>query len=212
MINTAILLVDCPDRKGIVAAIADFLYQHNANILHADQHQDRESQLFLMRIEWDLKDFNLEISEFSKHFTPIAQRFGMRWRLEQSVMRPKVAIFVSQYDHCLADLLYRHQSGELACEIPILISNHPDAERLAAFYKIPFHVIDVDHDTKPQQNKNNWSCSRSILLILLCWRVTCRFFPQILSVAFRTKSSMSTTHSCPHLVAPVPIIAHSSAG
>jgi formyltetrahydrofolate deformylase len=143
MKDTAILLIDCPDRKGLVAAIADFLYRHNANILHADQHQDSELGLFLMRVEWDAHDFALELGEFDRHFAPIAERLHMRWRLELSSARPRLALFVSRYDHCLVDLLYRHQSGELACEIPLVISNHPDARRLADFYGIPFHHVPV---------------------------------------------------------------------
>jgi formyltetrahydrofolate deformylase len=148
MKNSAILLVDCPDRKGIVAAISDFLYRHDANILHADQHQDAEMGLFLTRVEWDLGNFKLPISDFGKEFTAIAEKFQMRWRLEESAKRPRMAILVSRYDHCLADLLYRHESGELACEIPLIISNHPEGERLAEFHRIAFHFIPVDGSTK----------------------------------------------------------------
>lgn len=148
MNSTAILLIDCPDRKGLVATVADFLYHHNANILHADQHQDSEMGLFLMRVEWDLSDFSLDLAQFGKAFAPIAERFQMRWRLERSSVPPRVAIFVSRYDHCLADLLYRHRIGELACDIPLVISNHPDAQRLAEFYHIPFYYIPVRGDNK----------------------------------------------------------------
>lgn len=153
MKNTAILLIDCPDRKGIVAAVADFLFNHNANILHADQHQDAEVGLFLMRVEWDLADFKLKISNFKSAFAPIAEKFQMRWRLELSSVRPRMAIFVSRYDHCLADLLYRHESGELACEVPVIISNHPDARRLAEFHRIPFHFIPVEADNKAEAER-----------------------------------------------------------
>lgn len=150
MKNTAILLIDCPDRKGIVAAVSDFLYANNANILHADQHQDSESGLFLMRVEWDLTDFGMRITDYGKAFGPIAEKFQMRWRLEQSTVRPRLAIFVSGYDHCLVDLLYRHQSGELDCEIPLIVSNHPGARKHAEFYQIPFHVILVDAGNKKE--------------------------------------------------------------
>ncbi len=148
MKNTAILLVDCPDRKGIVAAIADFLLTHNANVLHADQHQDADLGLFLTRIEWDLAEFDLDPARFGEKFAPVAERFQMRWRLELSASRPKMAIFVSRDDHCLADLLYRHDSGELACEIPVIISNHTEGERLAAFHQVPFVHISVDPGDK----------------------------------------------------------------
>ena len=144
MKNTAILLIDCPDQKGIVAAVSDFLYRHEANILHADQHQDGDLGLFLTRVEWDLEDFRLSAAEFGKAFTPVAEKFKMRWRFEMSSQRPRVAIFASGYDHCLADLLYRHASGELACEVPLIISNHHDAERLAEFHRIPFQFVAVE--------------------------------------------------------------------
>ena len=148
MRNTAILLIDCPDRKGLVASIADFLYRHNANILHADQHQDADRGLFLMRVEWDLADFDLEAARFGEHFAPLAEQLQLRWRLELSSDRPRMAIFVSRYTHCLADLLYRHESGELACDIPLVVSNHPDARRLTEFYRIPFHLMPVDASNK----------------------------------------------------------------
>ncbi len=143
MKNSAILLISCPDQKGLVAAISDFLFRHDGNILHADQHQDAENSLFLMRVEWDLGGFDIPVEEFAAHFTPIAARFRMDWRLETSRKRARMAILVSRYDHCLADLLYRHRSGELRCDLPLIISNHPDAERLADFYGIPFHHIEV---------------------------------------------------------------------
>jgi len=151
--NTAILLIDCPDRKGIVAAVAEYLYRHNANILHADQHQDAERQLFLMRVEWDRTDFTLEAAEFTRKFAPLAERFAMRWRLELSALPHRVAIFVSKYDHCLVDLLYRHQSGELPCEIPLVVSNHPDTKRWAEFYGVPFHVLAVEAGNKVEAER-----------------------------------------------------------
>jgi len=147
---TAILLIDCPDRKGLVAAIGEFLYRHNANILHADQHQDPERNAFLMRVEWDLAGFDFDLVEFPEKFAPLATQHGMRWRLERSDRPHRLALFVSKYDHCLADLLYRHQSGELACEIPLVIANHPDAERWATFHKIPFHMIPVEPGKKAE--------------------------------------------------------------
>jgi len=132
--NTAILLINCPDRKGLVAAIANFLYAHNANILHADQHQDREAGLFFMRVEWDLAEFTLPLERFGSAFVPVAEPLHLNWRLELGSVRPKVALMVSRYDHCLADLLYRRRSGDLDCDFPLVISNHPDARPLAEFY------------------------------------------------------------------------------
>lgn len=150
MKNTATLLITCPDAKGIVAAIADFLHQHNANILHADQHQDAENNLFLMRVEWDLAGFNLDEASFNQAFAVIADKFSMQWQLKLSQHKVRVAIMVSQYDHCLADLLHRHKSGELACEIPLVISNHRDTEKLVQFYGVDFHYIAVAKDNKAE--------------------------------------------------------------
>ena len=150
MKNTATLLITCPDTRGIVAAIADFLYQHNANILHADQHQDAENNLFLMRLQWDVDGFNLDETSFNGAFAPIAAQFSMVWQLKLSLHKTRVAIMVSQYDHCLADLLHRYKSGELVCEIPLIISNHRASEDLAKFYGIDFHHIAVTKDNKAE--------------------------------------------------------------
>jgi formyltetrahydrofolate deformylase len=147
---SAILLLSCPDRKGLVAAISDFVFRHNGNILHADEHADEGSNLFLMRVEFDPANFDIPLADFSKHFAPIAERFEMQWRLAQSSHRPRMIIMVSKYDHCLVDLLYRHKSGELTCDIPLIISNHPDNQPIADFYQIPFVVVPVTKDNKAE--------------------------------------------------------------
>ena len=136
--NSAVLLITCPDRKGIVAAIADFLYTHNANILHADEHQDSEENLFFLRIEWDLTDFAISLDELPKYFSPVAEKFSMHWELHSSLHKKRIAIMVSKELHCLADILYRYHAGELACEIPLVLSNHEEAKELSEFYQIPF--------------------------------------------------------------------------
>ena len=150
MKNSAILLTSCPDQKGIVATLSDFVFRHNGNILHADEHADENSNLFLMRVEFDPTDFDINLADFSKHFSPIAEKFDMQWRLARSNVRQKMAILVSKYDHCLVDLLYRHQSGELACDIPLVISNHPDNGPIADFYRIPFFVVSVTKENKSE--------------------------------------------------------------
>jgi formyltetrahydrofolate deformylase len=139
--NSAILLVTCPNRKGTLASVTEFIYRHNGNLLHADEHADDRSGLFLMRVEFDPEDFDIDLASFGKHFLPVAEKFEMKWRLEQSSYRPRMIIFVSKYNHCLIDLLYRHQSGELACDIPLIISNHADNKPVADFYKIPYVVV-----------------------------------------------------------------------
>lgn len=180
MKNTATLLINCPDRKGLVAAIADFLYRHNANILHADQHQDAENNLFLMRVEWDLKDFAISPDNFAEQFAPVAERFEMQWQLKLAQKRSRMAIMVSQYDHCLADLLHRHQGGELNCDIPLIVSNHKDTQRLAEFYGIPFHHIAVTKETKAEAEARQFALFDEYAIDLI---VLARYM-QILSPEF----------------------------
>ena len=128
MKNTAVLLLSSPialARKGAMAAIAQFLVAHNGSVLHADDHIDGGRELFLSRLEWDLEGFDIPVSAFDQHFKPVADAFQIKYHLALSDYRPKVAILVSAYDHCLADLLYRHSTGELACEIVTIIGSHP---------------------------------------------------------------------------------------
>jgi formyltetrahydrofolate deformylase len=157
MEKTATLLVSCPDRKGIIEAVTSFLLAHNANILHANQHLDTESNLFLMRLEWDVSDFSLCENEFLGDFKKIAKKYNMDWRLKSNQIKNKVAIMVSQYDHCLADLLHKHKNGDLDCQIVAVLSNHVDAEELVNFYEVPFYFIKVTKENKieaeQQQNK-----------------------------------------------------------
>jgi formyltetrahydrofolate deformylase len=148
MPNSAILLLSCPDRKGVVASISDFIFKHNGNILSNDEHKDEESNLFLTRVEFDASEFAFDLNEFSVRFASIAREFQMDWRLARSADRPRMAILVSKYDHCLQDLLYRHQSGELRCDIPLIISNHPENQRIADFYRVPYFFVPVTKENK----------------------------------------------------------------
>ncbi len=124
-----------------MAAIADFLYAHGANILHADQHQDNEARMFFMRVEWSLDGFDLSQQQFRDQFGAVAGEFNMRWRLAWPGTPPRIAIFVSRYQHCLVDLLHRYQIGEMAGQVAMVVSNHEDAGPLAVFHKIPFHCF-----------------------------------------------------------------------
>lgn len=148
MRTSAVLLISCPDRKGLVATVSDFIFTHGGNILHTDEHTDAESAWFLMRVEFDPSTFDLPLSDVGKHFGPIAQKFDMEWRLAQPGERKKMVVMVSKYDHCLVDLLYRHRIGELNCDIPLVISNHADNQPIADFYQIPFVVVPVTKDNK----------------------------------------------------------------
>ena len=153
MKDSAILLVQCPDRTGLDATIAEFIYRHGGNILHFEQHQADEERFYLARIEWDLNGFRLDLPDFPQEFAPIAEKFAMKWRIAPSSYRPRVAVFVSKHDHCLVDLLYRHRSGELACEIAVIVSNHPDAKCHADFYRVPYCVIPVTKQNKPEAER-----------------------------------------------------------
>ena len=146
MTNTAVLLINCPDRKGLVAGVSGLLYRYGANIAHADQHQDDEAGLFFMRVEWWLDGFDLRA--FRAEFESVAADLQMQWQLKVMSEVPRVAVFVSQHLHCLADILHRQQAGELHCEIPLVIGNHPDAEPLAKFYGVAFRHIPVTPETK----------------------------------------------------------------
>ena len=152
MKNSAILLVQCPDRKGLNATITDFIWRHGGNILNLEQHQTEEG-LYLARIESDLAGFQLDLKTFPEKFAAIAQQFSMHWRIALSTYRPRVALFVSKHDHCLVDLLYRQRTGELACDICLIISNHPDAQQDADFYHIPYHVVRVAKENKPEAER-----------------------------------------------------------
>jgi formyltetrahydrofolate deformylase len=138
---TATLLVCCPDRRGIVAALAQTLYGHGANILEADQHTDRVAGVFFQRIHFDLAELHTDRSALEHAIREVAERLGMRWQLAYADRLERVAIFVSRTDHCLWDLLLRHQAGELRCEIPLIVSNHPDHRRVAEQFGIPYHVF-----------------------------------------------------------------------
>jgi formyltetrahydrofolate deformylase len=149
--KTAILLIDCPDRKGLVVAIVNFLVErYDVNILNADQHQDVELGLFFMRVEFATEAEGCDEPGFREAFEPIARPFCMNWRIEFDEPPQNVALFVSQHLHCLADLLQRHQAGEFQCNVALIVSNHQDARSLADFHRIPFHYTSIEPPTRLQ--------------------------------------------------------------
>lgn len=148
---TATLLISCPDQKGLVAKIANFIYANGGNIVHTDQHRDEEAGLFLSRVEWQLEGFNLPRELIGPAFNAIAQPLGADWRLQFSDTVPRIAIWVSRQDHCLLDLLWRHKAGELAGLIPLIISNHPNLKPIADQFGIDYHHIPITADTKVAQ-------------------------------------------------------------
>ena len=149
MTTTAVLLIDCPDRKGLVAAIANFLVaEYDANVLNADQHQDAALGLFFMRVEFQSEKPNCDEQGFHAAFAPLAAQMNLNWSVTFEDKPLRVAIFVSHYLHCLADLLHRHQTGELPCALSLIASNHESARALAEFYGIPFHLTPVTRENK----------------------------------------------------------------
>lgn len=148
MPDSAILLIHCPDQPGLVAAITEFIYQHNGNIIHLDQHVDAQENVFFMRVEWDLSAFDVRRGDIAAQFRPIAARFGMTWQLKFSDERMRMAIFVSKQSHALYDLLSRWQSGDLACDIPLIVSNHDHLKQVADQFSIPFRQFTVTKENK----------------------------------------------------------------
>jgi len=151
MSDSAVLLIDCPDRPGLVARVSSLLYERGANILHADQHRDQAQGLFFMRVEWELHDSAgtaFDLRAFEEAFAPIARELQMNWSLSSSHQRPRVALFCSHYLHCMADLLHRWHAGELLCDVALVISNHREVEPLACFYGVPFVHVPVSTGTR----------------------------------------------------------------
>src|SRR3569833_470972 len=193
MMDTAVLLIHCPDRKGLVARVSGLLYEHGANILHADQHQDHDLGMFFMRVEWALNGVGetnsasstsgFDLVRFSKAFAPIAEELQMHWQVGVMNLPTRVALFCSQYLHCMADLLHRWQARELNCEIRVIVSNHREVEKLAAYYGVPNENVAVSAATRVEAETRQLRIleEHGIELVVLAR------YMQILSPAFVTK-------------------------
>jgi formyltetrahydrofolate deformylase len=140
----AILRVRCPDRTGIIAALSDFVFRHGGNILDLDQHSEAESGVFLMRLVWSLDRFNLDEDGIRLGLEVFARSLGLHWELDRDDRCDRVAIFCSKTPHCLYDLLLRHRLGELAGDVVLVVSNHPDHRDAAAYFGLPFEVVPVE--------------------------------------------------------------------
>ena len=148
------LLISCPDQPGIVAAVSEFIFEHGGNIYQSDQHStDLHSGTFFMRVCFTEDGFSLPPSELSAAFQPIAAHFRMNWSVSYSQQRKRAAIFVSKLDHCLTDLLWRWKSGELAMDIPFIISNHPDLEPIARMYDIPYAYFPIRREQRSEDEQ-----------------------------------------------------------
>jgi formyltetrahydrofolate deformylase len=152
--RTAVLLIHCPDKRGIVASVTDFLHKNNGNIIHLDQHVDEENNVFFMRVEWELEGFNIPKDEISKFFQySIGNSYNMHFELHFSEKKLRAVIFVSKLSHCLYDVLSRFVSGEWDIEIPLIISNHTTLEPVARLYGIDFHHFPINGENKAEQEK-----------------------------------------------------------
>lgn len=147
--HRCIFLLSCLDQPGIVATVSQFIHEHDGNIVQSDQYStDPTGGMFFMRIEFDLPDYDTSFNKMNHQFIPIAETYQIEWHLTSAKKTKRMAIFVSKEDHCLIELLWKWQSKELACDISMVISNHPDFRHLVESYGIPFHHIPVSKDTK----------------------------------------------------------------
>jgi formyltetrahydrofolate deformylase len=146
-------LLSCPDQPGLVHGVAEFVLRIDGNILHAEQHVDREAGIFFQRVEFDFDEARIARESLRAEFDPVAGRFGMDVTLRFADERPRIALLASREPHCLADLLGRWRSGELPAEVAVVVSNHSDHAALAEFSGVPFVHLPVTPDTKPEQER-----------------------------------------------------------
>ncbi len=167
--NRISLLISCPDQPGIVAAVSQFIFEHRGNIIESDQYStDPHNGTFFLRTCFAEDSFALHQHDFTAAFAPVAQRFQMKWSIEYSRIRKRAGILVSKLDHCLIDLLWRQQSGELAMDIPFILSNHQSLEPVAQMYQIPFVHFPVrkEYRSGDQQRMLEYIGNNVDLLIL----------------------------------------------
>lgn len=177
---TAILLINCPDQRGIVARLSSFVYGHDGNIVDSDHHSDLQAGRFLGRIEWELAGFALGRQELRRALEEVAGAMGGHWELHFSDVVPRIALWCSRQEHCLLDLLWRHQAGELGAELAFVLSNHDGLRRHVEPLGIPFHVVPVTAETKAGQERRELDLLRRERVDL----VVLAKYMQVLSPAF----------------------------
>ncbi len=178
--SLASLLVSCPDRRGIVAALAQVLYGHGANILDSDQHTDPVAGLFFQRLRFDLAELMTDRVALERSIAELAERFQMRYQLLYQARRKRLALFVSKYDHCLYDLLLRQRASELSGEVAVIISNHAELEPIAQQFGVPFYVFEKTPQTKLEQEARELELLRQLEVDLV---VLARYM-QVMSESF----------------------------
>jgi formyltetrahydrofolate deformylase len=150
MQQTFRLVIDCPDQVGLVAAVSQFLADQNATIVEANHHTDQQTGRFFMRHEIKAESISMSMESVKQAFVPIAEKFQMHWKIADSHTKQKVVMLASHESHCLMDILHRWHSGELHCDIPCIISNHPQMKQFADWHNIPFHLVDFKNQPKEQ--------------------------------------------------------------
>ncbi|MGB5459994.1 MAG: formyltetrahydrofolate deformylase [Eudoraea sp.] len=156
------MLIHCPDQSGIISAITGFIHNKGGNIVYLDQHVDEELSVFFMRLESEFSDKTIEFSKFKEEIeTKLALPYEMIWSIHPGNLKPRMAIFVSKYNHCLYDLLSRYKSGELDVEIPFILSNHADAKHIAEQFEIPFYFVPVTKESKASAEKEQLELLKS---------------------------------------------------
>jgi formyltetrahydrofolate deformylase len=159
--QTAILLFSCRDQKGLVSRISHFIFERGGNIIDLDEHVDTIENVFFIRVAFDTSNFSIQAAQLEESFAPLAREFNADWTINFYKNRLRVAIFVSKYDHCLQEILWRKRFGEFHMDIPLIISNHPDLEPLAKHYSIPFHLFPVTEENKQEQEESELGLLRA---------------------------------------------------
>lgn len=150
---TAILLLSCPDRPGLVSRISHFIFERGGNIINIKEHVDNETKVFYIRVAWTMENFSIAPDDLEEAFTPLGKEFKAKWKIRFAEKKLKAAIFVSKYDHCLQEILWRYSINEYNIEIPLIISNHEKLKSLAEHYNIPFYYFPINKTNKQQQEK-----------------------------------------------------------
>jgi len=177
-VPTLVALLHGPDQRGLVARVSGWIFERGGNILHADQHRDMEAGVFFQRVEWVPANGNASADTAAFH--AFAASLGMHARVASSAQRPRVAVFVSKFDHCFHDLVLRHRAGDLAGDLVAVVSNHPDLAAAAASYGLPFHLIPVSAADKPAAEARQLVLLRELRVDLV---VLARYM-QVLSAEF----------------------------
>jgi formyltetrahydrofolate deformylase len=150
--DTAVLLLHCPDKQGIIAAVTEFININKGNIIYLDQHVDKAEKVFFMRVEWELENFLIPRDKVKEYFdTLLAKKYQMEFEIYFHAQKPKMALFVSKQAHCLYDLLAHYEAGDWNVEIPLIISNHPDMEHVAKKFGIPYYCLPITKENKAEQ-------------------------------------------------------------